>query len=306
MNSKSLQEKIYQAVSLIPKGKVATYKQIAKISGVKNPRLVGNYLHKNKNPKKIPCHRVIKNNGLLANGYAFGGIKKQKELLQKEGIKFNKDRADFKKYLFKPVKPLLLYFELLSKFGSPGKWPWFNNGKPHGNDEIPIGAILTQNTNWRNVQKAIDNLRNNRTNNLKSIYKLGRKNISLLKKLMRPSGFYNQKAERLFLFCEYIVKNYQTLEGLSKIPLSEIRDKLLSLKGIGKETADTILLYALHKPIFVIDAYTKRFVLKHKLQKDFDYDSLQNYFMKNLPKNTKLYQYYHALIVKWGKENKKY
>lgn len=93
-------EKIYQAVSLIPKGKVLTYKQVAKIAGVKNPRLVGFCLHKNKNLTKIPCHRVIKSDGTLASGYAFGGMKKQKEILEKEGIKFNGNKINLKKYLF--------------------------------------------------------------------------------------------------------------------------------------------------------------------------------------------------------------
>lgn len=93
---------IYKAVSLIPKGKVATYKQIAKIVGIKNPRLVGFYLHKNLDPKKIPCHRVIKSNGTLAKNYAFGGVKKQKQILEKERIKFNKGKTDLAKYLFKP------------------------------------------------------------------------------------------------------------------------------------------------------------------------------------------------------------
>lgn len=92
--------KIYKIVSLIPKGKVSTYKQIAKLAGANNPRLVGFYLHKNLDPEKIPCHRVIKSNGTLALGYAFGGMKKQKELLEKEGIKFNKNKVNIHKYLF--------------------------------------------------------------------------------------------------------------------------------------------------------------------------------------------------------------
>jgi len=91
-------EKIYQAVSSIPKGKVSTYKRIAELTGIKNPRLVGLYLHKNLDPKKIPCHRVIKSNGTLAKGYAFGGANKQKEILEKEGIKFDGDKINLKKY----------------------------------------------------------------------------------------------------------------------------------------------------------------------------------------------------------------
>jgi len=94
-------EKIYKVVSLIPKGKVLTYKKIAKIVRIKNPRLVGFYLHKNLDPKKVPCHRVIKSDGTLAKGYAFGGMKKQKEILEKEGVRFLKNgKVDLKKYFF--------------------------------------------------------------------------------------------------------------------------------------------------------------------------------------------------------------
>lgn len=95
-------EKVYEAVSKIPKGFVATYKQVAEIAGIKNPRLVGFYLHRNTDPQKIPCHRVIKSGGTLAKGYAFGGMKKQKEILIKEGIKFCANKISLKKYLFNP------------------------------------------------------------------------------------------------------------------------------------------------------------------------------------------------------------
>lgn len=93
-------EKVYKIVCGIPLGKVATYKQIAKIAGIKNPRLVGLYLHKNLDPEKIPCHRVIKSDGSLASGYAFGGMKKQKEILEKEGLKFDGNAINLNKYLF--------------------------------------------------------------------------------------------------------------------------------------------------------------------------------------------------------------
>ncbi|OGH15705.1 MAG: cysteine methyltransferase [Candidatus Levybacteria bacterium RIFCSPHIGHO2_02_FULL_37_10] len=99
----NLFEKVYEIVCLIPKGKVATYKQIAKLAGIKNPRLVGFCLHKNTDPKNIPCHRVIKSNGYLAKGYTFGGLKKQKDILRKEGIKFSANgKINLEKYSFKP------------------------------------------------------------------------------------------------------------------------------------------------------------------------------------------------------------
>lgn len=94
-------EKIYKVVSKIPKGKVSTYKQIAKLTGIKNPRAVGSILHKNIDPKTIPCHRVVKSDGKLASGYAFGGLKKQKEILEKEGVAFLQNgTVDLKKYLY--------------------------------------------------------------------------------------------------------------------------------------------------------------------------------------------------------------
>ena len=95
-------EKVYKVVSKIPKGQVTTYQQIAKFVGIKNPRLVGFYLHKNIDPKTIPCHRAIKSDGTLASGYAFGGMKKQKEILEKEGIEFDGNKINLEKYLFNP------------------------------------------------------------------------------------------------------------------------------------------------------------------------------------------------------------
>lgn len=100
--------RIYAATAIIPKGKVATYAQLAKITGVNNPRIVGFALHSNKNPEKIPCHRVVKSTGQLAYGYAFGGVQKQKEKLQKEGVRFlDNDSLDLDRYLFQPEEKML-------------------------------------------------------------------------------------------------------------------------------------------------------------------------------------------------------
>lgn len=294
-------EKIYKVVSLIPKGKILTYKIISNICGLNNPRIVGFAMHANKDIIKVPCHRVVGSNGKLT-GYARGGITKKRAILKKEGVFFEKNgKASLKRSLFVFPKLLLLYFELLFKFDSPGKWPWFGQDKPHTKDEIIIGSILTQNTNWRNVQKAIGNLRNKKVNTIEDIYKLGLKDIELLKQLIRPSGFYNQKGERLFTLCKFITQNYINLDKFSKLSDEMARIKLLKLKGIGKETADTMLLYAMSKPIFIIDTYTKRFTNHFKLTKHDDYDNLQAFFVKSLPKNETLYQDFHALIVKWGK-----
>lgn len=204
--------------------------------------------------------------------------------------------------------PLLsLYYALQKLYGNPGPWPWFGNEKPHTKEEIIIGAVLTQNTSWKNVAYALKNLRNNKANTLKKIYELGKCDMPYLKQLIRPSGFYNQKAERLFALSEYIHKNFSAIQNLFKKDTQELRHILLSLKGIGKETADTIILYAAEKPIFVIDAYTKRFIktMNKNVPSDIvdSYDAFQKYFETNLPKDTQLFQDFHALMVRWGKEN---
>jgi len=149
------------------------------------------------------------------------------------------------------------------------------------------GHILTQNTAWNNVTKAINNLKDN---DLIAINKIINVDISKLKDLIKPAGYYNQKAERLKLIALFFKKN-KTIT----------REKLLKIKGIGLETADSILLYALNKPYFVIDAYTKRIFKRLGIRDTDNYDELQQLFIKNLEKDTKLFNEYHALIVKLGK-----
>lgn len=296
-------EKIYNVVSLVPKGKIITYKKVSEIVGIKNPRVVGFAMHSNKDIKLVPCHRVVGINGKLT-GYARGGILRKKDILEKEGVYFlDEETVNIIKSIYKPTKTLLNYFHLLFKFDHPGKWPWYNNDKPHTMDEIVIGSILTQHTNWNNVQKSIENLRKEKVNNIADLYELALSNIEKLKHLIKPSGLYNQKAERILMFSKFVINNYTSLQHLSKLQTNIIREKLLSIKGIGKETADTILLYAFNKPVFIIDNYTKRFIVKHKLTTKKEYDELQDFFMKNLPTNIEIFQNYHALIVQWGKNS---
>lgn len=192
-----------------------------------------------------------------------------------------------------------LYLELLKKYGQPKPWPWKDGMEPSTPLEICLGAILTQNTNWQNVEKALTNLKKAKAVSVEKIAAIpGRK----LEKYLRPSGFYRQKAERLKNFCRYLVENYGgKLEKLFQKEAKDLREELLSLKGIGPETADTILLYAAKKPIFVIDEYTRRFVKRHGLGGNLSYEALQKLFMKNLPKSVKIYEDYHALIVRDGK-----
>ncbi len=183
----------------------------------------------------------------------------------------------------------LIYKELLQQFGHQNWWP---AETPY---EVVVGAILTQNTNWKNVEKALDNLR--KENKLTELAIIETEN-SELETLIRSSGFYKQKAERLKL----ATKKWIELLG-SDLPTLELRKHWLSVKGIGKETADSILLYAMDRQIFVIDAYTRRFC-KSKLNIEFkEYDQYRELFENNLPKELELYKEYHALIVEWGKIN---
>ncbi|MEM2032217.1 MAG: endonuclease III domain-containing protein [Candidatus Woesearchaeota archaeon] len=156
--------------------------------------------------------------------------------------------------------------------------------------EISIGAILTQNTSWTNVEKALLNLYQNKKLNYVEIHKI---DIEKLKELIKPAGFYNQKAERLKLFTTFFIQNLNRIDSIE-------REELLSLKGIGKETADTILLYALKKPFFVVDKYTQRFMARLGFEFS-NYEELQNIFQNSLEKDYRIYNEYHALIVEHAK-----
>ena len=155
-------------------------------------------------------------------------------------------------------------------------------------------AILTQRTSWHNAELALKNLQQTK---LLSLAKIAKLKPVQLRKLIKPAGFSQTKARRLIVLSQFVVKNYKTVRNLLKENTAELREKLLALYGIGPETADTILLYALAKPSFVIDEYTRRLVKKQGLGKELGYEHLQDLFEKNLVKNAKLYQDFHALII---------
>jgi len=197
-----------------------------------------------------------------------------------------------------------LYLSLFKKYGTPKEFwaKWCKDKKTwQDREEIALSAILAQRTNWLNVERALKNLKAEKSLSIKRIYQMGQKNVELLETLIRPSGFYKQKAKRVYRFCKFISENYESLENFFKQDLETCREQLLKLPGIGPETADSILLYAGQKPIFVIDEYTRRFVKKHNLAKKFSYDYLQELFQKNLPKDVKIYQDFHAMIVLEGR-----
>lgn len=159
-------------------------------------------------------------------------------------------------------------------------------------DEIIIGAILTQNTAWNNVEKAIENLKERGLCNLKKIRETSKQE---LEQLIKPSGFYKQKS----IYLKEIAKFFENFN--ESIDTDTFRKKLLGLKGIGFETADSILLYAFSRPIFVVDAYTKRLIERKRLFSSKNYNDIQRFFMENVPRDVELYKEYHALIVKLGK-----
>jgi endonuclease III related protein len=179
---------------------------------------------------------------------------------------------------------------LLSAFGKRNWWP----GETEL--EIIIGAVLTQNTSWKNVEKAIDNLKYHNALDLHTLYKMDRETLAMI---IKPSGFYNIKSNRLMNLLNVIYNEYSSnMINLNGLDMWDARKRLLKINGIGKETADSILLYALSKPIFVIDVYTKRFLKNHRLYDgENDYDTIQKFFMKHLPNDTYLFNEFHALIV---------
>ncbi|OQX90946.1 MAG: endonuclease [Candidatus Coatesbacteria bacterium 4484_99] len=186
------------------------------------------------------------------------------------------------------------YNTLIEELG-PQKWwpadsPW----------EVIVGAILTQNTNWKNVRKAIENLKGAGLFSIENIVSADIKDIS---ELIKPSGYFNQKAKKLKAIAIHIKRNYgYDLNELFKKPVDELRAELLSIWGIGKETADSIILYAAEKPVFVVDRYTIRILSRHGLiDDDYEYDDIQKLFIETLPKDTRIYNEYHALLVNIGK-----
>ena len=184
-------------------------------------------------------------------------------------------------------KILQIYNILFQQYGPQKWWPTRTKNKQF---EVIIGAILTQNTNWKNVEKALINLEKE---NLISKNKILSTNKRKLASLIKPSGYYNQKAERLKLAAKFFSKH--------KNPS---RQQLLAVKGIGPETADSILLYAFNKPIFVIDAYTKRIFSRIGMCKNkCDYHELQEIFHKSLPKKVRMFNEYHALLVELAKKH---
>jgi endonuclease-3 related protein len=191
---------------------------------------------------------------------------------------------------------LMEIYELLYERYGPQDW-WPGDGR----FEVCVGAILTQNTNWSNVEKAIANLKAADCLTSHRLYELDTNDLA---QLIRPAGYYNIKAARLKSFLDWLFDNYAgDLSGLEKLSSDVLREELLGIKGIGAETADSIVLYGFDKAVFVVDAYTCRVLGRHRLiEEGADYERVRQYFENNLPTDIKLFNEYHALLVRVGKE----
>ncbi len=184
-----------------------------------------------------------------------------------------------------------LYRHLLVRLGPQGWWPGDTAF------EIALGAILTQNTAWRNVEQALHRLRQRGWLQASALAHAPRHELEAL---LRPTGYFRQKAERVQRFAQWWL-NQGGEAGLRLRPLDELRRELLALKGIGPETADSILLYAFHRPILVVDAYTRRILERHGLPIPRDYEGLRRFLEQRLPRDVAVYQEFHALMVAVGK-----
>jgi endonuclease-3 related protein len=166
--------------------------------------------------------------------------------------------------------------------------------------EVIVGAILTQNTAWVNVERAIDNLRHARLLTPRALERVPQARLA---RLIRSSGYFRQKARKLKAFVRFLRIHYAgSLTRMFRAPTAELRQQLLGVHGIGAETADSILLYAGMHPVFVVDAYTKRILSRHGLLAEkADYEEVRHFFETHLPRDAKLWNDYHALLVNVGK-----
>jgi endonuclease-3 related protein len=190
---------------------------------------------------------------------------------------------------------LLRYYELMS--AALGPMNWWPAKTPF---EVIIGAILTQSTSWGNVELAIENLRAAQMLTPSAILKV---RTSKLAALVRPSGYFRQKAKKLRAFAQFLKREYDgSLERMFQTPTLVLREKLLSVHGIGPETADSILLYAGNHPVFVVDAYTHRIFSRHGITGGRpEYEAVRARFEGELPRSPQLWNEFHALIVNTGK-----
>jgi endonuclease-3 related protein len=188
-----------------------------------------------------------------------------------------------------------VYHRLLDRYGPQHWWP---ADSPF---EVMIGAILTQSAAWANVEKAINNLKARDVLSIDALHQLP---VEELARLVYPSGYYNAKAGKIKALVQWLAERYECdLDKLFALDIPLLRRELLSVRGVGEETADSIILYAAHKPVFVVDAYTRRILRRLGLVPPTNsYAAFQDLFMQYLPYDEALFNEYHALLVRHGKE----
>lgn len=266
-NGTDFQKKVWSQLYNIPYGMVRTYKDIAEVIGNANAsRAVGMANSKNPIPLIIPCHRVIGTNGNLT-GFAHGLAIKEK--------------------IINHEKLIILFDFLLSYYGEQDWWP----AETHY--EMMVGAVLTQNTTWTNVVKALNNFNGGLSPNvIKEI------STTELAEIIRPSGYFNQKAIKLKALNEWYERYDFNIEKVRSIDGDIMRQELLTVHGVGRETADSIMTYAVGKPYFIIDTYTRRLFQRVGFDVPARYDDFRKMIEEALPKDLYLYNELHALIVK--------
>jgi endonuclease III related protein len=190
-----------------------------------------------------------------------------------------------------------IHKKLYRSYGPQGWWPG------NGRFEIIVGAILTQNTAWSNVEKAIKNLKAEGL--LSSPCRFHKADTRKIASLIRPAGYYNVKSKRLKNFTRFLITKYKgDLSRMAEVRTPRLRLELMAINGVGPETCDSILLYAFRRPVFVVDAYTRRIFSRHGLfGHDPDYGDIQELFMNNLPSDEKIFNEYHALLVRLAKDH---
>jgi endonuclease-3 related protein len=266
------QKKVWQALSEIPYGNLVTYKEIARaIGNEKASRAVGMANSKNPIPIIVPCHRVVGANGKLT-GFAHG-------LRIKEELIFHEKLTD-------------IYKRLFDAFGPQDWWP------AKTDFEMMIGAILVQNTNWGNVEQALANL-----NGQLNPQRLEQLSLEEIAERIRPSGFYQQKAKKIKAFLRWYAGYGFQVEKVRAVDRETLRQELLEIHGIGRETADCMLTYAFEHPSFVVDAYARRIFERVGLMVPNEYDACREKIENGIPNELTVYNEFHALLVQLGKLN---
>ena len=267
----TFQKKVWKKLQKIPYGTTISYKELASaIDNSKASRAVGSANGKNPLPIIIPCHRVIANNGTLA-GYAYG--------------------TDCKQFLIELERLNHILKILQDHYNVNHWWP---GDSPF---EIMIGAVLTQNTTWVNVEKALRNF-----DDQLSPHFIENLPHDKLAEIIKPCGYYNQKAKTLKNLTTWFAQFDYNVEEVKKSDDETLHRELLSLKGIGPETADSILLYAFNKPFFVIDAYTRRVLTRLGFGVPKAYEALRSKIENMIEVDHNIYGNYHGCIVNFAKE----